>query len=33
MLAAAARLAEHTERGLTRMAELAHEPLPNFDTV
>ena len=25
--AAAARLADHAERGLTRMAELAHEPL------
>lgn len=26
--AAAARLADHADRGLTRMAELAHEPLP-----
>jgi hypothetical protein len=31
--AAAARLADHTERGLTRMAELAHEPLPSTDAV
>ncbi len=30
--AAAARLAEHTERGLTRMAELADEPLPSIHT-
>jgi hypothetical protein len=29
--AAAARLADHTERGLTRMAELAHEPLASVD--
>ena len=33
VLAAAARLARHAERGLTRMAELAHEPLPNIDAV
>jgi hypothetical protein len=33
VLAAAARLAKHAERGLTRMAELAHEPLPNNDKV
>ena len=33
VLAAAARLAMHAERGLTRMAELAHEPLPNIDKV
>jgi hypothetical protein len=31
--AAAARLADHAERGLTRMAELAHEPLPSIDEV
>ncbi len=31
--AAAARLAKNTERGLTRMAELAHEPLASIDTV
>ena len=29
--AAAARLADHAERGLARMAELAHEPLPSVD--
>lgn len=29
--AAAARLADHAKRGLTRMAELAHEPLPGID--
>lgn len=29
--AAAARLAESAEQGLTRMAELAHEPLPNAE--
>ncbi len=29
--AAAARLADVAEPGLSRMAELAHEPLPNFD--
>jgi hypothetical protein len=29
--AAASRLAEHAEHGLTRMAELAHEPLPNVE--
>lgn len=29
--AAAARLADHSERGLTRMAELAQEPLPRFE--
>jgi hypothetical protein len=28
---AAARLAEHAEQGLARMAELAHEPLPTGD--
>jgi hypothetical protein len=28
--AASARLAHHAERGLTRMAELAHEPLPGI---
>jgi hypothetical protein len=33
VLAAAARLAEHAERGLARMAELAHEPLPSIDMV
>ena len=31
--AAAARLADHAERGLTRMAELANEPLPRVDAV
>lgn len=31
--AAAARLADHAKRGLTRMAELAHEPLPSIDGV
>src|SRR4051794_14928373 len=31
--AAAARLGRYTERGLTRMAELAHEPLPSIDVV
>ena len=31
--AAAARLAEHAEHGLTRMAELAHEPLSSVDEV
>ncbi|HEU6450736.1 MAG TPA: NAD(P)-binding protein [Gemmatimonadaceae bacterium] len=31
--AAATRLAEHAERGLVRMAELAHEPLPLGDVV
>jgi hypothetical protein len=31
--AALARVADHTERGLTRMAELAPEPLPSIDTV
>lgn len=29
--AAAARLADHAKRGLTRMAELAHEPLSSID--
>jgi hypothetical protein len=29
--AAAARLANHAKRGLTRMAELAHEPLSSID--
>ena len=33
VLAAAARLATHADRGLIRMAELAHEPLPGIDTV
>jgi hypothetical protein len=33
VLAAAARLATHAGRGLTRMAELADEPLPSVDTV
>ena len=31
--AAAARLGDHAERGLTRMAELAHEPLPSIHAV
>ena len=31
--AAAARVAEHSGLGLTRMAELAHEPLPRTDAV
>ena len=31
--AAAARLAEHAEHGLARMAELAHEPLPNINEI
>jgi hypothetical protein len=30
---AAARLADHAELGLVRMAELAHEPLPSTDAV
>jgi hypothetical protein len=30
--AAAARLADTAERGLARLAELAHEPLPSVDT-
>jgi hypothetical protein len=30
---AAARLADHAEGGLTRMAELGHEPLPAVDAV
>ena len=30
--AAASRLAGHAERGLARMAELAHEPLPTINT-
>jgi hypothetical protein len=29
--AAAARLADHVERGIGRLAELAHEPLPSVD--
>jgi hypothetical protein len=29
--AAAARMADHAEAGLIRMAELAHEPLPSID--
>jgi hypothetical protein len=31
--AAAARLADRAERGLARMAELAHEPLPTADAI
>jgi hypothetical protein len=31
--AAAAHLADHAERGLIRMAELANEPLPSIDAV
>jgi hypothetical protein len=31
VLAADARHADHAEHGLARMAELAHEPLPNLD--
>ena len=31
--AAASRLARHAERGLTRMAQLADEPLPSTDTM
>ena len=30
--AAAGRLADHSDRGLTRLAELAHEPLPSTST-
>ncbi len=33
VVAAAARVAKHPERGLMRMAAFAHEPLPNIDTV
>ena len=33
VLAAAARLADHTEHGLARMAELAHEPLSSVGEV
>jgi hypothetical protein len=33
VMAAAARVARHTERGLKRMAELANEPLAGTDTV
>jgi hypothetical protein len=33
VLAAAARLAEHAERGLARMAEFAQEPLSSADAV
>jgi hypothetical protein len=33
VLAAAARLGEHTDRGVARMAELVHEPLASIDTV
>jgi hypothetical protein len=31
--AAAARLADYADRGLTRLAELAHEPLPSSSTI
>ena len=33
VLAAAARLTKYAAQGLTRMAELAHEPLPNIDKI